>query len=126
MAMQAHRGGEVEAAGSRAWDRFFRIFFATTPHIVMRGMRKVTRRIPIEELAVIGRRTGRERRHQLTLLQIDGNLYVGHPNGRSQWAKNLEAGGGGVLLQRGSAPLPVRAVLLAPGAERSAAIAAAG
>jgi hypothetical protein len=126
MAMQAQHHGEVEAAESQAWDRFFRVFFATTPHIVMRGMRKVSRRIPVEELAVMGRKTGRERRHQLTLLQIDGNLYVGHPNGRSQWAKNLEAGGGGVLIIRGSPPIPVRAVHLDPGPERSAAIAAAG
>ena len=131
MAMQAQHDGEVErtaaaeAAESRAWDRFFRVFFATTPHRLMRGVRKVSASSPIEELVVVGRKTGKERHHLVTLLEIDGRMYVGHPNHRSQWARNLEASGG-VLLRRGFSPTPVRAIWLDPGRERSAAIAAAG
>ena len=131
MAMRAQHDGEVEraaaaeAAESRAWDRFFRVFFATTPHRLMRGVRKVSASSPIEELVVVGRKTGKERHHLVTLLEIDGRMYVGHPNHRSQWARNIEAGGG-VLLRRGFSPTPVRAIWLDPGPERSAAIAAAG
>jgi hypothetical protein len=127
MEMQADTGHDasVEAAESRGWDRFFRLFFKTTPHPVMRGVRRVME-TPIEEIIVVGRKTGRERRHLITLLEVDGSLYVGHPNGRSQWARNLEARGGGVLIRRGSPPIPVRSIRLAPGPERDAAIAASG
>jgi hypothetical protein len=128
MAMQADHETGLEATGaaeSRAWYRFFRIFFRTTPHRVMRGVRKVSASSPIEELVVIGRKTGKERHHLLSLLDVDGRLYVGHPNHRSHWARNLEAGGG-TLLRRGFEPTRVRAIWLDAGPERSAAIAAAG
>jgi hypothetical protein len=125
MQAQANHDESVEAAESRAWDRFFRVFFKTTPHPMMRGVRRVTES-PIEEIVVVGRKTGRERRHLVTLLDVDGSLYVGHPNGRSHWARNLEARGGGVLIRRGSPPTPVRAIPLTPGPERDAAIAASG
>jgi hypothetical protein len=126
MAMQAEHHGDSEAAESRAWGRFFRVFFRTTPHRLLRGVRKVSASSPIEELVVVGRKTGRERHHLITLIDVDGRWYVGHPNHRSQWARNLEARGGGVLLRRRSPPTPVRAVWLSPGPERSAAIEAAG
>jgi hypothetical protein len=127
-AMDAHADDETGAwaAESRAWDRFFRIFFKTTPHLMMRGVRNVSSSSPIEEIVVVGRKTGKERRHLVSVLDVDGRLYVGHPNHRSQWARNLEARGGAVLLRRGIPPTPVRAVRLEPGPERSAAIAAAG
>jgi hypothetical protein len=128
MAMQAEDRGESDAADaseSRAWDRFFRVFFKTTPHRLLRGVRKVSASTPIEELVVVGRKTGKERRHLVTLIDVEGRLYIGHPNHRSQWARNLEARGGGVLLRRRSPPTPVHAVWLSPGPERSAVIAAA-
>jgi len=129
MAMQADHETELEAteaaAESAAWDWFFRVFFKTTPHRLMRGVRRVSASSPIEELVVVGRKTGKERHHLITLIDVDGRLYVGHPNHRSQWARNLEAGGG-VLLRRGFEPTPVRAIWLEPGPERTAAIAAAG
>lgn len=115
----------AEAAESRAWNRFFRLFFKTTPHRLMRGLRKVSASSPIEELVVVGRKTGKERHHLLSLIDVDGRWYVGHPNHRSHWARNLEARGG-VLNRRGFEPTPVRATWLNPGPERSAAIAAAG
>ena len=86
-----------------AWDRFFRVFFKTTPHRLMRGVRKVSASSPIEELVVVGRKTGKERHHLLSLIDVDGRLYVGHPNHRSQWARNLEAA------RRRAAPARVRA-----------------
>jgi hypothetical protein len=89
-------------------------------------VRRVSAGSPIEEIVVVGRKTGKERHHLVSLLNVDGRLYIGHPNHRSQWARNLEARGGAVLLRRGNPPTPVRAILLAPGPERSAAIAAAG
>ena len=119
-------GATVIPAESAAWDRGLRLFFRTTPHALMRGIRAISPSNPIEELVVTGRKTGRPRKHQLTLLRVDGSLYVGHPNGRSHWARNLEATGEGILVCRGKPPLRVRAIPLEPGDERSAAIAAAG
>jgi hypothetical protein len=119
-------GGTETPAASAAWDRGLRLFFRMTPHALMRGLRAIQPSNPIEELVVTGRKTGRPRKHQLTLLRVDGSLYVGHPNGRSHWARNLDETGEGLLLCRGSEPIRVRAVLLEPGPERSAAIAAAG
>ena len=125
MDAKTHDYQDVEPAESRTWNRFFKVFFKTTPHRLMRGVRKVSAGSPIEELVVVGRKTGKERHHLVTLLDVDGRFYVGHPNHRSQWARNLEAGGG-VLLRRGHEPMTVRAIWLDPGPERSAAIAAAG
>jgi len=123
---RTQEGTAVTPAESAAWDRGLRLFFRTTPHALMRVIRAISPSNPIEELVVTGRKTGRPRKHQLTLLRVDGSLYVGHPNGRSHWARNLEATGEGVLVCRGQPPFRVRAILLETGPERSAAIAAAG
>lgn len=78
------------------------------------------------ELTVPGRRSGRPRSVLAGLMRVGGHSYVGHPNGRSQWTRNLRAArrivvrlpfGGGVLRA---------ATLLERGAERSAVIEAAG
>jgi hypothetical protein len=47
----------------------------------------------IVELRVVGRRTGRPRRTLLTLLEVAGHGYVGHPNGEAAWVRNAEASG---------------------------------
>ena len=76
------------------------------------------------ELVARGRRTGRRRSVLVGLLELEGRWYVGHPNGEAAWTRNLEAAGGGEILRRGQGPLGVRAVRLADGPERDAAIAA--
>ena len=40
-----------------------------------------------------GRRSGRPRRTLVTILDVDGRWYVGHPNGSAQWVRNIEAAG---------------------------------
>ncbi|HEX5013003.1 MAG TPA: hypothetical protein VFV72_02505 [Candidatus Limnocylindrales bacterium] len=125
MEAKAHDDHEVEPAESRTWDRVLRVFFATTPHRLLSAYSRRSSKSPIEQIVVIGRRTGTVRRHNVSVYDIDGAMYVGHPNGAAHWTRNLEAGGG-VLVRRGSPPMRVRAIPLAPGPERSAVIAAGG
>lgn len=47
----------------------------------------------VVELRFPGRRTGRPRRMLVTLLSHDGRWYVGHPNGLTNWQRNIEAAG---------------------------------
>jgi hypothetical protein len=77
---------------------------------------------PIAELRIRGRRTGRERRVLVTLLPLDGRVYVGHPNGAASWIRNLEATGEATLLIRGEPPTTVKATALPAGEERTAVI----
>jgi len=76
---------------------------------------------PIREVRIVGRRIGRQRRYLLTVLDIGGRWYVGHPNGRSQWIRNLLAAGSAVVVGR-DGPVAVRPVELGEGPERDAAI----
>jgi hypothetical protein len=76
----------------------------------------------IVELRIRGRRTGRERGVLVTLLTLDGMTYVGHPNGTASWLRNLEATGSAILVIQGEPPLPVHAMTLPPGDERTAVI----
>ena len=74
------------------------------------------------DLVVPGRRSGRPRAVLLGLLRVDGQLYLGHPNGDVAWTRNLEAAGVGELRLHGLATLTFRPVRLPPGDEREAAI----
>jgi hypothetical protein len=78
------------------------------------------------ELRLPGRRTGRPITTLLGLLRSGDQIYLGHPNGDCAWTRNLEAAGGGELMLRGLPPVEVRAVRLAPGAEREAVIRSTG
>src|SRR5262245_3339404 len=80
MDTKAHDDGDVEPAESRAWDRAFRIFFATTPHRLLSSYSKRSSKSPIEQIVTTGRRTGKERRHNVSVYDIGGAMYVGHPN----------------------------------------------
>jgi hypothetical protein len=77
---------------------------------------------PIVELRIRGRRTGRDRGVLVTLLPLDGRVYVGHPNGSASWIRNLEATGEATILIRGEPPARVRATALPAGDERTAVI----
>jgi hypothetical protein len=74
------------------------------------------------DLLVAGRRTGKPRHVLLGLLRVDGQLYLGHPNGDVAWTRNLEGAGHGEVRLHGLPSLLVRPVRLTPGPEREAAI----
>jgi hypothetical protein len=45
------------------------------------------------EIRTLGRRSGRERRSMVTLLVVDGEGFIGHPNGEASWIANALASG---------------------------------
>jgi hypothetical protein len=111
----------VDAARG-TWARVFRIFFALVPTPAVRAIRKAIQIGPIEELVVVGRRSGQDRRVLIVLPQVGSIWYVGHPNGdRANWVLNLIAAGRARVNTRAGATA-VRAVLLGPGEERNIAI----
>ncbi len=75
-------------------------------------------------LTVRGRRSGRSRSVLVGLLRVDGNWYVGHPNGEVGWTANLLEAREARLEPRPEAPITVIAVPLANGHERDAVIVA--
>jgi len=114
------------AAGEPRPSRFWRIvlvfFVDNAPRPLMQLLRRRDPSFPVEELVVIGRRTGRERRILLGLHEVDGRWYVGHPNGDANWVSNLVAAGECVVIRRGHEPVRVSALELPRGPERDAAI----
>src|SRR2546428_10017953 len=77
-----------------SWARVFRIFFALVPNPAVRAMRKAVQIGPIEELAIVGRRSGHDRRVLIVLAQVGKLWYVGHPNGdTANWVLNRIAPG---------------------------------
>jgi len=121
--MQAASGTTQRLDAARGkWARVFRVFFALVPTPAVRAMRKAVQIGPIEELVIVGRRSGHERRVLIVLAQVGNLWYVGHPNGDSaNWVLNLIAAGRARLITRAGATA-VRAVLLGPGEERNIAI----
>jgi len=87
----------------------------------MRALSRKVTRVPYVDLTIVGRRTGQERHVMVTLFEIDGVWYVGHPNGRSQWVKNLEAAGTAKVYSRVRSAT-VKPVPLEPGEERDAVV----
>jgi deazaflavin-dependent oxidoreductase (nitroreductase family) len=73
-------------------------------------------------LSVRGRRTGRDRSVLVGLLRVDGIWYVGHPNGKADWTRNLEAIGTAEVRPWRGPPIAVRASRLPDGPERDAVI----
>ena len=57
----------------------------------------------------------------VTMFEVDGVWYVGHPNGRSQWVKNLEAAGTARVFSRRRSGT-VKSIPLEAGAERDAVV----
>src|SRR6266542_6210535 len=77
-------------AARGTWARVFRVFFALVPTPAVRAMRKAVQIGPIEELVILGRRSGHDRRVLIVLAQVGSFWYVGHPNGDSaNWVLNL-------------------------------------
>ena len=105
-----------------AWAMIMPIFFRTTPHRLLRALRRRAV-VPFEELLITGRRTGLERGVLLTVAEHDGRLYIGHPDGAAtHWVENLRARPDVVLVRASGDRSRHRAVALDHGDERTAAI----
>jgi len=73
-------------------------------------------------LDVPGRRSGRPRRVPVGLLRVDGELYIGHPNGDTAWTLNVRDAPSLSLHSAWLADTRFRAAVLPPGAERDAVV----
>jgi hypothetical protein len=106
-----------------AWDHFFRLFYALVRLLdpLVRISRRVVGPLNVVDLTTTGRRTGRRRSVLLTLLDVDGRWYLGHPSGEVGWTRNVAAGPAEIRIGT-SSPIEVRAFRLEPGAERERAI----
>jgi len=76
----------------------------------------------VVELRYSGRRTGRARRTLVTLLDVDGRWYVGHPNGPAGWVRNIESAGFVEVEPAGALGARFGVVTLGAGSERDAVI----
>ncbi len=76
----------------------------------------------VVELRFPGRRTGRPRHTLVTILDVDGRWYVGHPNGDAGWIRNVEAAGSVTIDPPGAKGARFWVGRLAPGPERDAVI----
>jgi hypothetical protein len=121
-------GSRQQAAtwSSGFWRPVLKVFLETVPRPLMESVRRRNRHVPIEEFVFVGRRTGQERRLLLNLIEVEGSWYVGHPNGTSNWVRNLAAAGGCQVIRRDHEPVRVTATELAVGPERDAVVARTG
>jgi deazaflavin-dependent oxidoreductase (nitroreductase family) len=55
----------------------------------------------ISRLTVVGRSSGKPRRTPVAVLDYEGERYLIAPRGKTHWARNLRAAGGGELKQGG-------------------------
>lgn len=78
----------------------------------------------VVELVVAGRRTGRRHVVLLGLLQVDGERYLGHPNGQANWTRNLDAAASATLVSTHQPPVEIHADLVPPGEERNRVVVA--
>ncbi len=60
----------------------------------------------VHELQTVGRRTGEVRATPVNVLDLDGRRYLFSPRGRTQWVRNVRAGGA-VALRRGRRVEPI-------------------
>jgi len=109
-------------AGSTAARRAFQLVFATTPTPLMRFLYRRGVLDPIQQIRVVGRRSGLERSFFAVVAETDDGWIIGHPNGRrAQWVRNLLHAGSGTVVRADGERVTVRATEL-HGAARSAAI----
>jgi hypothetical protein len=114
----------ADSAASRSWSAALQVFYRFLVFIdpVVRRWYGAFGLGNTVDLVVRGRRTGKSRRVLLGLLQVDGQMYLGHPNGDVDWTRNLEAAGVGELRFHSLPSITVRPIRMPPGPEREAAI----
>jgi deazaflavin-dependent oxidoreductase (nitroreductase family) len=118
--------GPLPTRRSAAWGVAFRVMY--------RGLRlldplirsSIAGGMPgldgVVELRFVGRGSGRPRRTLVTILDVDGLWYVGHPNGSAEWVRNIEAAGVVEIEPPGALGSKFAVVRLEPGPERDAVI----
>jgi hypothetical protein len=74
------------------------------------------------DLRTVGRRSGRPRRILVTLITVDRQGYVGHPNGPCSWTRNIAASGWVEVDPSGPSGPRYEVAPLPPGPERDAVI----
>ena len=102
-------GTSADPRASGVWRLILTGLLRSAPMPVGRVIRRVPSS-PIEEFVIAGRRSGRERQIMLSLFEVEGAWYAGHPNGTSQWVRNLEAAGGCTVIRRDGRPTRVIAM----------------
>ena len=115
----APRGSRFWRISLRVMYRFLRVVDPLIRSWVANGAAGLD---GIVELQVSGRRSGRQRSVLLTLLSADGEWYVGHPNGDTEWTRNAEAAGVVRIDPPAAHGNTFHVVRLAPGSERDAVI----
>ena len=116
---------EIDVANrgrSRIWSAVLDLYLRGAPTPLMRFAWRRNTALPFRELLVAGRRTGRERRLLVSLIQVGERRFVGHPNGRAAWTDNVAAAGTCTLVDRDGTAERVRMVEVSNPADRDAVI----
>jgi hypothetical protein len=111
---------------SGAWATWWRAWYRLL-RIVESPLLRLTLRRGFGNLVVLrvrGRRSGLERALPLGLLRVGDRHYVGHPSGDAGWTLNLRAAGQATIESARIPAQRVWPVLLGPGPERDAVVAA--
>jgi hypothetical protein len=87
----------TEGRGSRFWRIALRVMYRGLRLIdpLIRSWREngLTGLDGVVEVSIAGRHSGRLRATLITLLRVDDEWYLGHPNGETAWTRNAEAAG---------------------------------
>jgi hypothetical protein len=122
MATSNDPSGLPPAHESRFWHLVLSGVVNHAPHPLMRRIRARDPKVPIEEFVIVGRRSGTERHYLLNHIQVDGHRYVGHPDGASQWVRNLAACHALTMIDRAGNTERLTATEIDDGPERDAVI----
>ena len=110
------------AVWSIVWPVLYRLIRILDPVIRSWSVSELPGFDGVVELRVPGRRSGRIRGTLVTLLLHDGQWYVGHPNGVTNWQRNAEAAGWVDMEPAGALGPRFTVQRLPPGAERDSVI----
>lgn len=114
----------IHARGAWAtwWRGWYRLLRIVEIPLLRLALRRGFANIVV--LRVRGRRSGLERTVPLGLLRVGDRDYLGHPSGDTGWTLNLRAAGHASIASAHVPPRLVRPVILGPGPERDAVVAA--
>jgi deazaflavin-dependent oxidoreductase (nitroreductase family) len=113
--------GPDRGSHSRGRRQAFRVLFFLAPYRLVAPISRRMGFLPYVDVRIPGRKTGLERRTMVTLIKVGDSWYIGHPNGRSQWVRNLQAAQSAVVFHK-EGETAVRPVELQHGDEREMVI----